>query len=145
MPSLSELVRTPERRPDDIGFVYHDWVDRGDDEHDTPIRAMVVESTASLTAYVGLPLDHPLAGQSYDDFRLDVHGGLTYASAGGTPSFPAGWYWYGWDYAHSRDLSKLDITYGTGHPGAHDWTIPEVYAETQDAVHQLRVLTRAAR
>lgn len=31
-----------------------------------------------------------------------AHGGLTYASSSGE-GFPKGYFWYGWDYAHSGD------------------------------------------
>jgi hypothetical protein len=142
MNSLKDLVRIPERQYDNIGFVYLDWVTT-DDDGQNPLRALVVESAASLTAYVGVPLDHLLAHLNYEemDGMLDVHGGMTYGTPGGTDIWPAGWYWYGWDYAHWGDYTKIDRTYGRGQ-GGHEWTIPEVYAHAQAALRQLRNLTQ---
>ena len=137
MRSLRDLVRIPERRPDDVGFAYLDWTE----DEGTPFvrRALVVEGPMSLTAYVGVPIEHPLADQNYDDVPLDVHGGLTHGAPGDQVHRPLGWYWYGWDYAHAGDLTKLSAWYGRD-LGEHDWTIREVAAHTIDAMRQLRAL-----
>jgi len=138
-----DFVRPIQRRPDDLGFIYVDFtLDEG-----TPYvrRGLIQESTASLTAYVGVLIDHPLAGQDYNEFLLDVHGGLTFGQPGDGQYRPAGWYWYGWDYAHFSDLSKLDLKYllSAGELTMipkHDWTIPEVLEHLNDALRQLRGL-----
>ena len=68
------------------------------------VRFIVMRGPGSLTAYVGVPKDHPLAGMDYDSLpRIDCHGGLTYSGIG--KEWPKGFYWYGWDYAHSGDCA----------------------------------------
>jgi len=81
------------------------------DRHEDGYRFLVMRGPASVVAYLGVPESHPLAGRAYDDLPLDCHGGLTFAGLGGgkRDAFPAGWYWYGWDYAHSGDRSFYDL------------------------------------
>src|SRR5688572_17088313 len=75
-----------------------------EDRHEDGVRFLIMRGPAALCAYVGVPDSHPLAGQSYDDMPIQCHGGLTYGDNGGD-KWPKGWYWYGWDYAHSGDRS----------------------------------------
>jgi hypothetical protein len=116
-----------------------DWIE----DEGTPIarRALILEGGASLCAYVGIPADHPLAGRNYDDMPLECHGGLTFGDAGSKRGpWPAGWYWYGWDYAHLGDITRYDRKYRTIDPDAHEWTVEEVEAEARQVMEQLKRL-----
>lgn len=88
-----------------------------------------VRDAGHLCGYVGIPKEHPLHGVGYYDecpaleplreqvryapndegispeMALEVHGGITYSDnhvAGGKPD---GLWWFGFDCAHSGDLS----------------------------------------
>ncbi len=111
-----------------------DWID----DEGTPLarRALILAGPmGSPVAYVGVPSGHDLAGKSYDDIPLECHGGLTFADEGGRGNWPAGWYWYGWDYAHSGDFMSFAPKLG-----GHRWTIEEVEAETRKVMDQLGIL-----
>ena len=79
------------------GKIIHDSYEEG-------IRFIVMRGTASLCAYVGVPLNHLLSGFDYDDLSVECHGGLTF-SARGKGNYPKDFWWYGWDYAHYDDYS----------------------------------------
>jgi len=53
--------------------------------------------------YVGVPTEHPWYGKDYDQIDADVHGGLTWSAdyVGGDPK--DGYWWIGFDTAHSED------------------------------------------
>ena len=70
------------------------------DEFDENVRFLVLRSRASLCAYLGVPVGHPLAGFSCELLPIHAHGGLTYAGAGEGEMRPKDFYWYGWDYGH---------------------------------------------
>ena len=78
------------------GTIFHDEFDDG-------VRFIVLRGPASLCAYVGVALDHPLANKSYD-LPISAHGGLTFSDKGDGIR-PEGYYWYGWDYSHCDDYS----------------------------------------
>lgn len=110
-----------------------DWTE---DEGNPLARRALIKTgpCGSFCAYVGVPADSTLAGQPYDDVPLRVHGGLTFGSEGGH-GWPGGWYWYGWDYAHSGDFMDF-----APRLGGHQWTVEEVEAETRQVMDQLRDL-----
>jgi hypothetical protein len=65
-------------------------------------------SGGHLCGYVGVPKNHPAYGVSYTHEifeHIDVHGGLTYGDEGDGEFRPEGTYWFGFDCAHSGDLS----------------------------------------
>ena len=72
------------------------------DEYDEGLRFIVMRGPPALCGYVGVPESHPLAGHSYDDLPVEAHGGLTFGQKG-DGRWPEGYFWYGWDYAHSGD------------------------------------------
>jgi hypothetical protein len=120
--------------------VLRDWTE----DEGTPLARRALVSTGpcgNFVAYVGVPADNSLAGRDYDDMPLDVHGGLTFAAEGGRRIWPAGWYWYGWDYAHAGDVIP-----GIRSFDEHDkaWTVEEVEAEARQAMDQLRDLLAEA-
>ena len=107
-----------------------DWIE----DAGTPLerRALILQGpNGSPNAYVGVPEDSLLAGKSYDDMPLDVHGGLTFASEGHGP-WPKGWFWYGWDYSHAGDFLAF-----APHLGGRQWTVEDIEAETREAMKQL--------
>jgi hypothetical protein len=67
----------------------------------------------NLCGYVGLPPEHPLHGQHYNDLpeSIDVHGGVTYTEECGghichipREGEPDHLFWVGFDCAHGNDL-----------------------------------------
>lgn len=74
------------------------------DKFDEGIRFIIMKGGSSLCAYAGIPIDHPLSGFNSDDLPIEAHGGLTFCGGSdASDKFPKGFYWYGWDYAHSGD------------------------------------------
>jgi hypothetical protein len=86
---------------DGVGTIYHKSLEDG-------VRFVILRGPASLCAYLGIPNDHPLANQDYDNIPLDCHGGLTYGHDYLNKK-KDGYFWYGWDYSHSGDKSFYDI------------------------------------
>jgi len=113
-----------------------DWFDDG-------LRIIVLALRSShFTAYIGLPIKHSLSGFDYNEVSLiDVHGGFTFAGEGGE-NFPAGYYWYGWDYAHCGDyaFSKGDKPL----EGEKDWTLGEVIEDAGDTIYYFQKLRKLA-
>lgn len=117
---------------DEPGTIYYDRQERG-------VRGIVMRGPFSLTAYLGVPADHPLtAVGDYDDLPLNVHGGLTYSGCG--KEWPQGWYWWGWDYAHAGDLSYES----TASTGDREHNFDDVLGELNEAWHQFEKLARLA-
>jgi hypothetical protein len=111
-----------EMAQDESGTIYEDGYESG-------VRYIIMRGPVALCAYLGVPLDHPLANQPYDDIPLRVHGGLTFGEEGKKP-WPEGWFWYGWDYGHAGDKAFYysgDSVWGD--LGGKEWTIPEVKDE----------------
>jgi hypothetical protein len=76
-------------------------------------------------AYIGIEENHPLAGFDYEDIPIDVHGGLTYSQIGNDEYLPKGYYWYGWDYAHSGDYAVYYEDHSILANGKK-WTLEEI-------------------
>ncbi len=110
------------------------------DEFSEGIRFIIMRGPCSLCAYVGIPLAHPLAGYSYDDLPVDCHGGLTFASEG-RGAWPAGYFWYGWDYAHAGDYSFFDDDYSPDSQNKK-WTVEEVKEDSWSAIYDFNKLLR---
>lgn len=115
------------------------------DKFQDGIRFIVLRGPASWCAYVGIPKDHPLAGFDYDDLMgVSAHGGLTYAG-NGIEGVPEGYYWYGWDYAHSWDVSIYDHEYNkTRDAKSKDWTVDEVVQDSQETIWDFKRMTTLA-
>lgn len=116
-----------------VGTIFIDQFDEG-------LRLIVLRGPCSLCAYVGIPAEHPLAGHSYDDLPVQVHGGLTYARAATESNsfLPEGMFWYGWDYGHSGDFSFYDKA---GDSGKH-WTPAEVVSDSWSGLYDFRHLLK---
>ncbi len=52
-----------------------------------------------LCGYICIPKTHFLYGKKYDDYNIDVHGGLTYSQLEADDE-----YWIGFDCGHSGDF-----------------------------------------
>jgi hypothetical protein len=121
------------------GTILHDAFDEG-------IRFIVMRGPSSLCAYVGIPLEHPLAGHSYDDLPVEAHGGLTYAGKGDKWR-PEGFYWYGWDYSHAGDWSfyqdklPVSLTIGTD----KKWLVEDVIKDSWEAIWDFKKLVKLAK
>lgn len=99
----------------------------------------------NFCTYIGLPVDHPLAGYDYDLLPVECHGGLTYGREGDGEFRPEGYYWYGWDYGHYNDYSywgredqELPL------PGEKDWTLKEVKEDALSAIWDMAKLRKLA-
>ncbi len=90
-----------------------------------PCLALRHDRSGHFCGYVAVPPGHPLHGKPYDDASVEVHGGLTYASAcDGSrichipkPGEPADVWWFGFDCAHGGDYSpRSNKEWGNGYP-----------------------------
>jgi hypothetical protein len=102
-----------------------DRVEWRDEETKLPCIALRVPWSGHWCGYVGVGPDHRLHGKDYDheSVNVEVHGGLTFASACQEPNPKQGdhrvchtpeagepdhaW-WFGFDCAHSGDMSPSD-------------------------------------
>lgn len=114
------------------------------DKFEDGLRFIIMRGPASICAYVGVPESHPLAGHSYEDLPVQAHGGLTFSDKGGK-SWPEGFWWYGWDYAHSGDFCTYDETrtYKTNRE-EKKWTPSEVEADSWSAIYDFKHLLKLA-
>ena len=77
--------------------------------------------------YAAVPPGHALHGRDYNDFNLEVHGGLTYANRcegdvchEAKPGKPRNVWWFGFDCAHCWDMSpgiEAVLTKHSAHSG----------------------------
>jgi len=98
------------------------WDDEPDkrqwQDAETGLPCLIVRNRlGALCGYVGVAPGHPAHGQHYDSVEADVHGGLTFSHgcSGGEESSgichkaaegePDHVWWFGFDCAHSCDLS----------------------------------------
>ena len=126
------------------GTIIHDIFDEG-------VRFLVMRGPASLCAYVGIPVKHPLAGFDYNDLpNVDAHGGLTFASLGSKESsWPEEFYWYGWDYGHSRDYNFYNDdpsmkALGFNHSDEKKWLLEDVISDSWSAINDFKTLIKFA-
>jgi len=97
----------------------------------------IVDYGSHPCAYVGCPLDHPVA--TSDDFDVNCHGGLTFAQQGDGELFDEELYWIGWDYAHGGDFflyCDSDLNPMEGLPG-RKWTVFEILDEVKRVIDVL--------
>jgi hypothetical protein len=125
--SLSDPTAIP------CGTVVRDWVEDG-------VRTLVMKANFNLCVYFGIPLEHPLAHQAYDDLPIRCHGGLTFGQEGDGRYHPKGYYWYGYDYAHSGDFIFGASVGGDG----KKWTIKELVDDSWSPRYNLVKLLRLA-
>jgi len=123
-----------ELRGDKEGTVYVD-------EFKVSLRFLILRGPASLCAYVGAPINHPLAGHDYTDLPIGCHGGFTFSARGDDGSHPKGFWWYGWDYAHAGDGRFYDNPLSR-----HEkkWLVKDVEEDSQDAIFDFITLVRLA-
>jgi hypothetical protein len=129
------------------------------DERGEPVRAadwrqdglwiiILAHGQGNFCGYIGIPIDHPLAGYDYDDLPIRVHGGLTFSGAGDGKYRPEGYYWYGWDYEHYGDFSYYypESSGISREPreGEQDWTIGEVKSDAWLAIYDMTKLKKLA-
>ena len=74
-----------ELTSDKVGTIYVDKTDGN-------LRYLVMRGPASLCAYIGVALDHPIAGKHYDFIDINVHGGLTFSQEGNGKQWPKGFF-----------------------------------------------------
>lgn len=121
---------------------------------DTGLRGLVLQGPMTLCAYLGVPRDHWAANM--DELDFDCHGGITFRAEGGgeNDSWPADWFWYGWDYGHWRDgwnqtpaqlgwPKSAWPMYAQIAPPGKVWTVDEVVVELIDAAVELSATLKA--
>lgn len=125
-----------------LGHIAHDIRDP-----ETRLRGIVLRGPYSWCAYVGAPSDHFLS--ELEDIRFQCHYGWNYSAPGNDNPLSAGYYWWGWDYAHGGDLHIPTETFPPeiqalmerrllGDRRAKDWTSDEVREHVLDALMELR-------
>ena len=123
------------------GTILHDVFEDG-------IRFIVMRGPCSLCAYVGVPLDHPLAGFPYDDLSVNAHGGLTFASEGDGENGiyrPKDFYWYGWDYSHCGDCPFYHDEMPRLYTGEDKkWLVQDVIEDSWETTEDFKQLVRLA-
>lgn len=107
---------------------------------------LILRGPFSLCAYIGVPKEHPLYGVDYEKVPVDCHGGLTFSEEGGStdkiPSLKSGYWWFGWDYAHSLDKTFMPLDLSDySIEWLHKWTPREVYLEMGPALKSLEEIT----
>ena len=125
-----EILGMPE------GIIIKDWFEDG-------VRCLIMRGPAHLCAYLGVPINHPLAGYNYDEIPLRVHGGLTFADKGDGKNRPTGYWWYGWDYGHAGDATTYEIEL-YGKTFGKMWTIAEVEEEVHWALYDFAMVVKLA-
>ena len=91
--------------------------------------------------YVAVPKGHPIHGLSYNDFDINVHGGVTFSDFGEDKPNKEGeilWpnpelYWIGFDTAHYGDWVGYNPDMG-----GRKWSVEDVAQETEQMAKQLR-------
>jgi hypothetical protein len=146
------------------------WLDDATDLDCLIVRG----SMGALCGYVGVPPEHPWHGKGYSECLKDdcteewcyehspnagvrVHGGLTFASACSESEDPSRWichvplpgrphdvWWFGFDCAHSGDLTLYDVAKAQAENNRYPWTLrPE--DEYRDIAYVQGEVTRLAR
>jgi hypothetical protein len=130
---------------------------RDPNRSDNSLRLIIMRGPAGWCCYIGVPLDSPLAGLPYSGEmdRFECHGGLTFAGAGDGIHRPEGWYYFGWDYAHSGDWTAyiasieehsggpisnrtgLPVSFPASATSLRKWTFGEVKEEIEAGYQQL--------
>lgn len=97
-----------------------------------------------LCGYVAVPSGHPDWGKEEEEIDVDVHGGLTFAKQGGLdPRWEnKNFWWFGFDCGHAFDFipgifARLPPELKKREPEEHEWTVEEVFSETNKLAKQL--------
>jgi hypothetical protein len=113
------------------------------DRTEEGLRFIILRGPCHLCAYVGVPLDHPLAGFDYEKLPVRCHGGLTFGSEGTDEYLPKGRYWYGWDYGHCDDYtiySNQSASYAEYNESRKKWGVAEVEGDSWEALWNFQKL-----
>lgn len=119
------------------------------DEYRDGVRFIIMRGPSALCAYVGCPINHPLAGHSYENLNLSCHWGLTFADQGKVISteegkllagWPKGFYWYGWDYGHCDDATFRELRGVSG----KKWLVKDVIDDAWSAIYDFKKLMKLA-
>lgn len=129
-------IKTQTAKEIKVGTIVYDVFDEG-------LRFIIMRSSFSWCAYVGVPKNHPLAGIDYDDISfVSAHGGLTFSGDG--DRYPTGFYWFGWDYSHAGDKCHYEKEYPSLIENEHDWTIEDVIKDSWTAINDFKNLSKVA-
>ena len=122
-----------------VGTILHD-------EFDEAIRFIVMRGPSHLCAYIGIPLDHPLANKDYNDLPIRAHGGLTFARKG-DEHYPADFFWYGWDYGHAGDYGFFydePCMKSFSHSEDKKWLVEDVIEDSWETKYDFKKLMKLA-
>ena len=136
-------------RVDRTGFPKGEWdkePDRVDFEHAGYACLLLRNSLGNWCGYVGVPLNHPVCQMDAANI-LEVHGGITYSGICSPPichvpqpGMPVEVRWFGFDCAHSGDLTPgMYRLKALGPPPdfLHYWNAEEAQNETKQLAVQL--------
>jgi hypothetical protein len=119
------------------GYLAKDYI-----EPDTGLRGLVMRGTYGWCGYVGAPCASPLHG--LEELEFECHFGITYAGYGDGVHRPAGYFYWGWDYAHYTDAFILPSVLREALeepiplPRGKDWSHAEVFEHVLDVLTHLR-------
>jgi hypothetical protein len=117
-----------------VGTILHSELNEG-------LKFIIVRGPSSLCAYIGLPLNHPLAGHNYNLLPINCHCGLTYS--GTDVCKDEGLWWYGWDYGHSGDYNFYYDDIGLGDHNKK-WLVEDVKKDSWSALYDMEKLRTLA-
>lgn len=109
------------------------------------LQFKVISLGSHPCAYIGVPLTDFLAGSSYNDIPIDVHGGFTFAREGDSSGnyLDSGYFWFGWDYGHAGDYApSYGFTKFGESPEDKKWSTDEILDEVWSACYDFKALQR---
>lgn len=137
----------------DTQFIFPTWTDISaakagtiyKDVYDEGLRFIIMKGGSSLCAYLGVSIDHPVSGFAYDDMPIDCHYGLTF-SGDDNKNLPSGYWFYGWDYAHSGDYcdfyDREPLKGVYNHDDEKKWLVEDVESDAWEAIYQFKQLMK---
>lgn len=109
--------------------------------YDGIFKCVIIRSTYSLCAYVGVPIRHDFNKIENVRDYIECHWGITFLDE--TNVLGTGYMWYGWDYGHGGDCTFYSLKNEYGFPPiGKKWVVNEVEAETKEVVLNIKKLIK---
>lgn len=116
------------------------------DKFDEGVRIFILRGPSSICCYLGIPIDHPLAGLNYNNIPIDCHGGFTFGGEGDGGYRPGSFYYYGWDYGHSGDYAfyydTITLLQRYSHEDEKKWLLEDVENDMWNTLYNFKLLVK---